>query len=266
MGFLRDIAAEIRADIARPQYLDGTERPVEVPHRPSLREKILSAGAAGALVVEFKRRSPGASDPKLPSRTAEEFVRATESAGVAGYSCLATGPRFEGSPRDVAQLARATEAPVLFKDFVLGTEQLDAAVRAGASAVLLIARLEAEGLLDRPLAELADQAHARGLEVLLEMHARSELRRTAGVAADVYGVNSRDLDTLRIERRTAAATIRAAKDLRPLLGLSGVEAPADAEWFWALGTDGILVGTAVARARDPASFLRSLRRGVRGEA
>jgi indole-3-glycerol phosphate synthase len=149
---------------------------------------------------------------------------------------------------------------VVFKDFVVDPRQLEAASRSGASAVLLIARLEEEGLLTTALSELAAEAHARGLEVLLELHDKSELRRTADVAADVYGVNVRDLDTLRMAPTTADATIRAAAKLRPLLGLSGVASPADARRFWNAGVDGILVGSAVARSADPAALLQSLYR------
>ncbi len=264
MGFLADIAAEIRTTIAAPGYLEGLPSPPSQAPRPKLSDAIRAARDAGALLVEYKRVSPGSSDPRLPSRSVSQFVRETEPAGVAGYSCLATRPRFEGSPSDVAQLCGVSSRPVLFKDFVLEPVQVEAAARAGASAVLLIARLEMEGLLGVPLADLARLAHARGLEVLLEFHDRSELRRSDGVAADMFGVNVRNLDTLRLDPAVAEATLRAAAHLRPLLGLSGVGSPADARRFWECGADGILVGSAVARAADPASFLRSLRRSGTG--
>jgi len=266
VGFLAEVVRETRAAIGRPDYLSGIG-PHEGPgRRPSLKRAVETAGPGGALLVEFKRVSPGAATPRLPARSAAEFVRATRPGGVTAYSCIATVPRFDGSPRDVAQLVTQTDLPVLFKDFVVDPVQLEAATRAGASAVLLIARLETEGLVSASLAELASQAHARRLEVLLELHDRTELRQVGNVAADMYGVNVRDLDSLRMEPDVAAATIRAAGPLRPLLGLSGVAGPADARRFWEAGVDGILVGSAVARANDPAGFLRSLHRPLPGVA
>jgi indole-3-glycerol phosphate synthase len=264
MGFLSEVVAATRTAIASPDYLAGLPEGDEGVDHPSLRNAIQSAGSRGALLVEFKRFSPGAESPELPERSPEEFVRSTLSAVVAGYSCVATEHRFRGSPRDVAALASRTALPVLFKDFIVDRPQLDAARRSGASAVLLIARLESMGLLTIPLAELAREAHSRRLEVLLEFHERSELKRAAGVDADMYGVNVRDLDSLRMEPDVAAATIRAASPLRPLLGMSGVASPDDARRFWDLGTDGILVGSAAARATDPAAFLRTLHRPGRG--
>jgi indole-3-glycerol phosphate synthase len=260
MGFLREVVSAVESDLGRPY--NGAARTVRAP--ASLRSAVLSHRAAGALLVEFKRRSPGARDPDLPRRSAEQFVSATASAEPAGYSCVATRHGFGGSPEDVARLAATTDRPILYKEFVVDRAQLDIAREVGASAVLLIARLETEGLLHSSLAELARNAHDRGLEVLLEFHAKSELRRAVGVGADMYGVNVRDLDTLQMEPEVAAETIRSADAWRPLLGLSGVESPAEARRFWDLGVDGILVGSAVARSETPAEFLRSLRRSTSG--
>ncbi len=260
MGFLSEIVTETQATVAKGSYLANLRPAQPLPGSRRMTVAIQHAGPAGAVIVEFKRVSPGSTSPRLPVVSPEEFVRRAEPGGVAAYSCLATVPRFEGSPAEVMRLVGATERPVLFKDFVIDPVQLDAAVCAGASAVLLIARLQTEGHLSVPLAELSQQARARGLEVLLEYHARSELNATSNVEADMYGVNVRDLDTLRMEPEVAAATLRAARDRRPLIGLSGVGSPEDARRFWDAGVDGILVGSAVARSTDPAAFVRSLHR------
>ncbi len=264
-GFLEEIVRGVREDV-RSEVYDRGLPPRPPPRRPSLRAAIERDRARGAIVVEFKRVSPGQADPRLPARSAEEFVRAVDPASPSGYSCLATGPRFEGSPHDVADLARCTPRPVLFKEFVISDEQIEVAARAGASAILLIARLAAEGHLDRPLAELADEAHDRGLEVLLELHRSAELSWVEGVRADVFGVNVRDLDTLRFDRPTALRTLAdtRAAGLKPLLGLSGVTTPSDADALWDAGADGLVVGTAVARSSEPATFLDSLRRSPGG--
>jgi indole-3-glycerol phosphate synthase len=259
-GFLAELVREVIADVQRDDY-PGELRTVPPDARPSLRTAVDREKDAGALVVEFKRVSPGRPDPALPVRTLEEFVNVTGVPGLAGYSCVATKPRFDGSPADVAELAARTALPILFKDVVVDPRQLDAALRCGASAVLLIARLETEGLCPRPLADLSRDAHERGLEVLLELHDPADLVLADRVPADLYGVNARNLDSLTIDRPTAERTLEEAwnRGLKPLLGLSGIERPADARRFFDAGADGVLVGSAVARAADPAAFLRSLR-------
>jgi len=261
MSFLEEIIPEIRRSIADPRYGEGLPDQAGNRPSPSLRQALLDARETGGLMVEYKRVSPGQMDPVLPFRKVPAFVAATRSFATA-YSCLATAPRFSGSPSDVGELARATDRPVLFKDIVVDPRQVEVAARTGASAVLLIARLAETGIPEGELAALAATAHRLGLEVVLEFHHRSELSLAAGVAADVYGVNARDLGTLAIDRATAEATLDAASDqgLRPLLGLSGVETPADARRFWDHGADGILVGTAVARSSEPARLLSTLAR------
>ena len=260
-GFLSAIVKDVRAELEGPGYGSGLPKSRETP-TSSLRRAIERDRATGALVVEYKRVSPGQEEARLPPRSIPEFLEATEPARPTAFSCLATAPRFDGSPLDVHALSRATGRPVLFKEFVIDRRQVEIAERAGASAILLIARLEKAGVLRQPLAVLAKEAHRRGLEVLLEFHERSELSHAVEVAADVFGVNARDLDSLRLEPGVAESTIEAAlaQGLRPLLGLSGVATVADAHRFWNAGVDGILVGTAVARARDPARFVGSLRR------
>jgi indole-3-glycerol phosphate synthase len=265
--FLESILREVRSEVGRPEYFETLPT---APHRrpPSLRVAIDRERAGGALIVEYKRVSPGQAEPVLPRRTPQEFLLATNVAGVAGYSCLATRARFDGSPRDVAEIAGRTERPVLFKEFVVDPRQVEAAARAGASAILLIARLESVGALHPSLAELGTLAHERGLEVLLEFHDGAELRRADDLPADMYGVNARNLETLTIDRPTAEATFATARanGLHPLLGLSGIAHSLDARRLWDAGADGLLVGTAVARSDDPAAFLASLRRvpgGVR---
>ncbi len=258
-GFLARMTAAVRDDVRAGHY-STPSTPQEPRRPPSLRRAIERGRSVGSLVVEFKRRSPGQSDPELPGRSPTRYVGATTAANVAGYSCLATRAEFGGSVADVAEMVRSSDVPVLFKDFVVEPAQLDAAARVGASAVLLIARLETAGLLSTPLATLAGEAHDRGLEVLLEFHSKSELSHAAGVPADMYGVNMRDLDTLRMEAAVAAETVGAARELRPLLWLSGISSSADAARAWDLGVDGLLVGSAVARAPDPAVFLASLHR------
>ena len=259
MGFLSEIVEETRRALRDPAYWEGLDPGPGRPG-PSLRRAIERDRSRGAVIVEYKRVSPGSADPELPVRSVPEFVRAVADAHPTGFSGLASIPRFRGRPADVALLRRESDLPVLFKEFVIDPVQLDAAVRAGASAVLLIARLAEGDGGAVPIGPLAEAAHERGLEVLLEFHARAELNRAKDVAADVYGVNVRDLDTLRLDRATAEATLAAAQDLRPLVGLSGVEGPAEAHRFFDLGADGILVGSSAARAADPSAFVRSLTR------
>lgn len=258
MGFLTDLLPRVRAQIDDPGYLEGLpESPV--PRAPSLREAVTRAQDGWAVLVERKHESPGAKEASLPSIPLDRFLAGATSGGADGLSCLATAPAFRGSPLEVAELVRSSRLPVLFKDFVIDPIQVEAAYRTGASAILLIARLESGGFLEIPIRELALSARARGIEVLLEVHDSDEWSVAEDVAADLFGVNVRDLDTLQIQAETARETFRTAGRHRPLLGLSGVSSPTEAGRYRLWGADGLLVGTGFARASDPGAFLRTLR-------
>jgi indole-3-glycerol phosphate synthase len=258
MGFLADLLPQVRGQINNASYLDGLPE-VPVRRAPSLREAVARAREGWAVLVERKHESPGAIESSLPRISIDRFVDSAKAGGADGLSCLATAPAFHGSPREVADLVRASGLPVLFKDFVIDPIQVEAAARAGASAILLIARLESGGFLDRPIGELAIAARARGLEVLLEVHGPDEWDVAEDVAVDLFGVNLRDLDTLQFRPEAAEETFRLAGRHHPLLGLSGVTSPAEAERYRDWGADGLLVGAGFARASDPSAFLRSLR-------
>ncbi len=263
-GFLDEVLAAVRDDLAAGRYRLASSTDGRTP--PSLARAIERERDRGALVAEFKRVSPGAASPELPTRDVGDFLARVPANAVAGYSCLATRHRFRGSVDDVARLSVETSAPVLFKDFVVDLAQIDAAARAGAAAVLLLARLEAERRLRTPLSALARAARDRGLEVVLELHRPEEFKTVETVRPDVWGVNVRDLDNLRIEREVVGATFRQLDDVaEPVLGLSGVEGREEAIAFYEAGADGILVGSALARSTDPARFLDGLRRPPGGQ-
>ncbi|MGA7923910.1 MAG: hypothetical protein WCA77_08045 [Thermoplasmata archaeon] len=258
MGFLDEILEELEASTRDAGYLPPPP-PRDRPLAPRMEEAIRARRGGQAMVVEFKRVSPGYRSSPLPQLSIPAFASMAERSGATALSCLACEPRFGGSPQDVAQLASQTHLPVLFKDFVTDFTQVEAARRSGASAVLLIARLETERRLRRPLREIADRARSVGLEVVLELHLPEDVAVARQVPANVYGVNVRDLDTLKMERTRAHRTLEEAQRLRPLLGLSGIQSRTDVEWFERRGTDGFLVGTSVARSADPTAFLAELK-------
>lgn len=257
MGFLDEVLAAVRVDARSKAYFEGLpSEPWSTPR--SLKDAVTRRRGGGALLVEYQRRSPGSLPPELPPRSVEDFVGIADRGQACGISVVATRASFDGAPTLVEAVARRTSLPVLFKDFVVEPRQIDAARRAGASAILLIARLELEHRLGHPLAELAELAHDSGLEVLLEFHSEAELRLASRVRADLYGVNVRNLDSLELEPEVGIAALRRASKLHPLLGMGGVEGPLDAERMRAAGADGVLVGSALARAADPVGFLLGL--------
>lgn len=217
-----------------------------------------SAQSTGiAIVAELKHASP--SEGPLLRGSEAAYLAAVRRGGAACISAVTAGGRFHGSMQTL-RAAHTTGLPTLMKDFVTQATQLDAAVHNGASAILLIERVLGADRRD----ELIQQAHARGLQVLLEVHQEDEARAALRSKADAIGVNSRDLDTLNVDVKAAQALVHllATQTRRPVLLLSGIQEFASAQNAREAGATGILVGTALLRARDPALLCRSLQRSL----
>ena len=119
--------------------------------------------------------------------------------GATALSVL-TEPKFFKGSLQLLAVASSHPVPVLMKDFVISRNQIDAAARHGASAVLLIQRVFSSRMVAVRRDALIGYAHDRGLEVLLEAADEVELLQCLKSPADVVGINQRDLRTM--EHRT----------------------------------------------------------------
>jgi len=205
------------------------------------------------VIAEVKRRSPsqGAIREDLdPVAHARAYVRG----GAVAISVLTDEVHFGGSIDDLRSVAAAVPAPVLRKDFVFDEVQIQEARAAGASAVLLIARV----LDARRLQALAKTVRSWDMVPLIEVHVASELDAALAAGPGVLGVNARDLDTFVVDLRAAEVLLRRVPPEIPVVAESGVETRADVERLAAAGADFILVGTSVARQANPEKAVSAL--------
>jgi indole-3-glycerol phosphate synthase len=206
------------------------------------------------VIAEFKRRSPSAG--ALHERPdLHEIVRAYERGGAAALSILTEGPNFDGSLEDLTA-ARATCAlPILRKDFIVDGYQLHEARGAGADAVLLIVA----ALQDAELRSLHDDARALGLDVVVEVHDREELRRALSVGAEIVGINNRDLRDFSVDVERTARLMGEMPDGVIVVSESGIATAEQLEKLRLEGVAAVLVGEKLMRAPDPAAALRALK-------
>jgi indole-3-glycerol phosphate synthase len=207
------------------------------------------------VIAEVKRRSPsqGAIREDLdPVAHAAAYARA----GAVAVSVLTDEAHFGGSLEDLRRVAREVAVPVLRKDFIINEVQIHEARAAGASAVLLIARILTANQLDA----LARVVRYWDMTPVIEVHAESELDAALGAVGerDLLGVNARDLDTFAVDMRAAEQVIGRVPAKIPVVAESGVETRATVERLAAAGADFVLVGTSVARSGDPERAVRAL--------
>lgn len=210
-------------------------------------------GSEVSLVAEIKRRSPSVGDiaPDLePAELAQAYMRA----GAHAVSVLTEQVYFGGSLDDLRAVRERVGLPVLRKDFVIDPVQLYESRAAGASAVLLIVRAVERELL-RELSALAQEI---GLGRLVEVHDVAELDAALELSPETIGVNSRDLDTFAVDVDGMREVIREVPPGIPVVAESGLASRGDVERVAQWGADAVLVGSALAGARDPEALARQL--------
>ncbi len=258
-GFLRQMVQAVHRELEDGVY-DGTDERVKPPAGTARFSSAVTGGGSPGLIVELKHASPGYSEGALQAPGPERFLQAVRAGGAQAVSVIPQRFRFGGSLEEFAQVARLSPLPVLFKDFILDPRQVQAARRLGARAVLLLARLEREGGLACPLADLAREARRNGLDVVVEVHQEADLPGALALRPDLLGVNARDLETLELDRDRALRTLASARGSGvPRVGMSGITGPEEVRAYRRAGADAVLVGTRFIEARDPEAFLRSLR-------
>jgi indole-3-glycerol phosphate synthase len=206
------------------------------------------------VIAEFKRRSPSAGrlreNPDLV-----EIVEAYERGGAVAVSILTEGPNFEGTLEDLRAARAVTELALLRKDFVVDPYQLHEAIAAGADAVLLIVA----ALDQRKLASLHDAARSLGMDALVEVHDREELRRALDVGADIIGINNRDLRDFSVDIERTESLMGELPGGVTVVSESGILGAQQMRRLCERGVHAVLVGESLMRSTDPAAALAALR-------
>ncbi|CAF1836311.1 indole-3-glycerol phosphate synthase TrpC [Bacillus subtilis] len=166
--------------------------PVEQPfEKRSFKEALASPNRFIGLIAEVKKASPSKGLIKedfVPVQIAKDY----EAAKADAISVLTDTPFFQGENSYLSDVKRAVSIPVLRKDFIIDSLQVEESRRIGADAILLIG----EVLDPLHLHELYLEAGEKGMDVLVEVHDASTLEQILKVfTPDILGVNNRNLKT-----------------------------------------------------------------------
>ncbi len=255
---MSDFLAEMAAESARRVGLalgDGSIRQRASEARPPIPLRLTSSGFD--IIAESKLASPsegalteGGGDRALA------LASAYAHGGAAALSVLTEETRFGGSLDHLTRVARHVDAPVMRKDFMVDPIQVLEARAAGASGVLLIARMLPGNLL----VEMTDLTLELGMFALVEIFDRSDLE-TASQVFDrdvLVGVNSRDLATLEVEASRFEELAPHLPTHLPAVAESGLATPEDVAGVARLGYRMALVGSSLVTSEDPSPRLGEL--------
>ncbi|MCU0388722.1 MAG: indole-3-glycerol phosphate synthase TrpC [Chitinophagaceae bacterium] len=232
-----------------------SDRPLYHAKKYSVTGAIRSGSTTG-IITEFKRRSPSKgwiNEHADPVKVSSGYA----ANGAAAVSVLTDTTYFGGSLNDLDLVRKTIRIPILRKDFTIDSYQLHEAKAHGADIILLIAAI----LSPSQVKELAQEAHAIGLEVLLELHDESELQHVC-IEADLVGINNRNLKnfdvniehSIRLQNMLPENSVRVAE--------SGIHSAEVASRLLQSGFNCLLMGEYFMKQPDPsiafATFVNEL--------
>jgi indole-3-glycerol phosphate synthase len=256
---LKRILADKRQEVARRKAV----RPISdveaaaraTPPARGFVQRLEAALAAGrhGLIAEIKKASPSRglirADFDPPS-----LARAYRDGGATCLSVLTDGPWFQGDDGHLQAARAAVDLPVLRKDFTVEAYQVAEARAIGADCILLILAALDDGLAR----ELESEAHALGMDVLLEVHDEDELARALRLRSRLIGINNRNLKTLAVDLATTERlAARVPKD-RLMVSESGIRTSGDLARLARVGARCFLVGEHLMSQADVTAATRAL--------
>ena len=247
MNILEKIIDHKKKEVAQRK----TERPVAALEKErffkretlSLRKSILNEKKTG-IIAEYKRKSP--SKGIINNRDGVEAVtKAYFSYGASGISVLTDHEFFGGSLDDLIA-ARDNDVPLLRKDFTVDEYQVIEAKAFGADVILLIAAC----LSPQQVKTLATAAKNLGLEVLLELHDKSELEHVCEEVS-LVGVNNRNLKNFEVDLEHSVRLAQQIDDKFIKVAESGINDVKNIQYLKQFGFKGFLIGEYFMKQQSP---------------
>ncbi|MBK6658278.1 MAG: indole-3-glycerol phosphate synthase TrpC [Proteobacteria bacterium] len=206
-----------------------------------------------AVIAECKKASPSKGVIREhfdPAAIAASYERG----GAACLSVLTDERFFQGKDADLQAARAACTLPVIRKDFMIDPYQIAEARALGADCILLIVACLEDGQMD----ELARTAQDFGLDVLTEVHDRTELERALRLRTPMIGINNRDLKRFVTDIDTTIGLLKDIPEDRLVVTESGINSVEDIARLRGQSVNAFLVGEAFMRADDPGAKLKEL--------
>lgn len=235
--------SEVLREAKSRQDLRGFARAIE--------EKI--AQGKPAVIAEIKKASPSRGVIR-ENFNPVEIATSYAAHGAACLSVLTDVKFFQGSYDYLRQARAACTLPVLRKDFMIDSYQVAHARALGADCILLIVA----ALAPNQLRDLESAAMELGMDVLVEVHDRSELETALTLKTPLLGINNRNLRTFETSLENTLELLDDIPEGKRVITESGILSRDDVRLMREHNVHAFLVGEAFMRAPDPGEALREL--------
>ncbi len=206
------------------------------------------------IIAEVKKASPSKGviredfDPL-------QIAQAYAEAGVDAISVLTEPHFFQGDLEYLTGIRRYVPTPLLRKDFIVSEYQLVEALVYGADFVLLIAK----ALSKKELKDLLNYTWHLGMNALVEIHDKEDLKKAIFAGADIIGINHRNLETFEMDMGLTQKLMPLIPNGKIIVAESGIN---DKETIRSLsqeGVDAFLIGEYFMRQSDITTSVKALK-------
>lgn len=146
------------------------------------------------LIAEVKKASPSKGIIRKNFKL-NEIISSYEKGGATCLSILTDEKSFKGKKEYLSLARSTTNLPLLRKDFIFDTYQVFQSRALGADCILIIL-----SAIDDYLAkDIENVAHELNMDVLIEVHNITELKRALKMKSKLIGINNRNLNNFKTD-------------------------------------------------------------------
>ncbi len=207
------------------------------------------------IIAEVKKASPSKGvirEDFDPLKIAQDY----EEAGVNAISVLTEPHFFQGDLEYLTGIRRYVGTPLLRKDFIISQYQLVEALVYGADFVLLIAK----ALSRKELKDLLNYTWHLGMNALVEIHDKEDLKKAIYAGADIIGINHRNLETFEMDMELCSKLIPLIPNGKIIVAESGIDNKEIIKELHGVGVDAFLIGEHFMRQDDIVSAVSELKK------
>jgi indole-3-glycerol phosphate synthase len=183
------------------------------------------------------------------------IAQAYEQGGADALSILTEPHYFQGNIEYITHARRYVPTPLLRKDFIVDEYQVVEAVAYNADFLLLIAK----ALTQQELKHLLEVSRQFGMEPLVEIHDKEDLKKAIYVGAQIIGINHRNLETFEMDMTLTEKLMGLIPNSKVIVAESGIETHETVKNLSSIGVDAFLVGEHFMRQDDITLAVKKLK-------
>lgn len=216
---------------------------------------LIATSPTPGFIAEIKKASPSAGIIRQDFNVS----KLAKSYADGGASCLSvlTNSFFQGEDNHLNIAQNTVDIPILRKDFIVSDYQVYETRALGADAMLLIVSC----LNEKQIENLYAVGQDIGIDILVEVHSRTDASIALKIGANLIGVNNRNLKTFEVDLSKGGEELnylREKKDDITLIAESGIRDINDIKRLQSCGANAFLIGELLMRSKEPEQALMQL--------